>query len=805
MKKNYISFVLAGVVLLTSMPVSAVEVIEKESPPTEIEMEKETLPQEKNSSFATEVPIESTKILEKEVVEPVEKVESVEIQPSNLMEEDSIQTLANNSSSIYGKKLIEIVPDRRLAQGLLSKAFPGKSIDDFVVTEDNIGAFTQLSYAEDRSSSNETTVNFEGIQYFKNLKVITINFINIDKFPEQILELEDLSSLTMTGVIQKPRISSSTIEIPQGITKLTNLKTINFNNNMVKELPDFLSEMTQLVNLNFTGSNYYHDSEFVVPESYINLVNLTHLSLSNNHMKYLPDNLHQYNSLSDFRFVYNNLLEISNENYEYLGTKLNRIYTGDQFYQLTRELPYNIGEEEGFLEVDFPQFVSFMSDLNNKSSNGEDLIFRLYSSDDEYETSEFIQNFGKLEDSDGDGVFSTSSGLKYDSNTGKVFLSNKFFYSPSVAKDDFRLTAKMYDGLFGGSYYSYDFTTVSNVNYETEYIANLDLAPGEEQIVQAGVLGTKNTEGVVKPPINEIIEYGPENIPFEIIRKKNPNLAKGEERVISEGVEGRIDRDGKVLVEVKNKVVEFGTATNTSRPWKDEETDKKDDKTSESIEVQDHIQYIQGYPDGSVHPDGQITRAEAATMLARLLRLNLDDTSSIDFKDGTNEDAWYNKYVNAIVKNGYMKGYPDGSFGAEKDVSRAELAKMIQSIGEKNVSEAPFLDIKDHWAQEAINQSYGSHHIDGYPDGSFKPDQAITRAETAKILDHLFNRKVDAEGFTTIKSGHIHDFNDLSTSHWGYYEIIEASDSHDFSLGKDEKTENWSAVTHKTWSDIYKK
>lgn len=538
-------------------------------------------------------------------------------------------------------------------------------------------------------------------------------------------------------------------------------------------------------------------------------------------MKSLPSNLYQYKSLSDFRFVYNNLLDISQENYDFIKS-MNRKYLIDQYYNIVQEEAHNKEDKNDFIEIEFPQIINFMSkkSADNNNLGIKDLIFRLYSTKDDYESRQFMTSFGQLKDDDLDGIYDTSDGLlKYNIAENKLYISNKFFNDSQEEKDDFRVTVKMYDNLFNGSIYSYDFTTVREVPYDTEYVINVDLAESEENIIQEGKVGSKNSKGIVEKSINEVVEYGPKVIYFDTIIVENPNLEIGKEKVIVEGVNGIVDRENKTVTTKVDKVVERGTAIkSTNRKSTNSENDsiimksiafnkaiQKTIETTEDVESSSHIKYIQGYPDDSVRPDSKITRAEAATMIARLLNLNLTNTNAPEFKDTTSNTSWYNKYVNAVTAKGLMQGYPNGDFYPGKYITRAEFTNMIKTIDKNNSSIAPFEDVKNHWAKESINQAYGNERIKGYLNGSFKPNQSITRAETAKILDNLFNRHVRQMGLDKIEHGHIHLFNDLSESHWGYYEMVEASNSHDYIHHKGEIDEDWNSVTEKNWGDVYKK
>ena len=205
-----------------------------------------------------------------------------------------------------------------------------------------------------------------------------------------------------------------------------------------------------------------------------------------------------------------------------------------------------------------------------------------------------------------------------------------------------------------------------------------------------------------------------------------------------------------------------------------------------------HIAFIYGYPDKSVKPEGMITRSEAAAMIARIAGLDLTDTSKPNFKDTPSH--WYNGAINAMVKKNLMFADKDGNFRPNEPITRGEFARALLYIDHKSDKIAPFADVKGHIYEDAINQAYGNGRIDGYPDGSFKPDAPIQRAEAAKILNRFDGRKVDAKGLTEFANRLI-QFTDLPKTHWAYYEIVEAANNHEYRrIDKDKIDELWTKL-----------
>ena len=211
-----------------------------------------------------------------------------------------------------------------------------------------------------------------------------------------------------------------------------------------------------------------------------------------------------------------------------------------------------------------------------------------------------------------------------------------------------------------------------------------------------------------------------------------------------------------------------------------------------------HKLYIYGYEDNTFKPEGNMTRAEAAAMLARLQGLDLTNTARPNFIDV--RSGWYNAVINAVVNAGYMKGYPDGTFRPDGKITRAEFAQMIKAIDKANAGMAPFADVKGHWAQNAIDQAYANGRITGYPDGTFRPNNHITRAEAVTIFNKLYDRSVGEPGIADVKSGLV-EFNDINRSHWAYYQVVESSNTHEFyRTEKGKVDETWVRLIQ-TWKD----
>lgn len=189
--------------------------------------------------------------------------------------------------------------------------------------------------------------------------------------------------------------------------------------------------------------------------------------------------------------------------------------------------------------------------------------------------------------------------------------------------------------------------------------------------------------------------------------------------------------------------------------------------------------YIAGFPDGTFKPGKEVTRAEAVRMFVKLVNngAELPKNPTTSFKDANN--AWYSDEINYAVAKGFIKGYSDGTFKPNQAITRAEFAQMISTFVKNGYpGTGSFKDVKGHWASDAISALYGNKNIKGYGDGTFKPDQKLTRAEAVTILNSVFGRNTKSNSFANVSEAGLRRFSDVSKSHWAYYEILDASNGH---------------------------
>ena len=205
----------------------------------------------------------------------------------------------------------------------------------------------------------------------------------------------------------------------------------------------------------------------------------------------------------------------------------------------------------------------------------------------------------------------------------------------------------------------------------------------------------------------------------------------------------------------------------------------------------DHLAFLSGYANGTFEPDRNMTRAEVTTMFARLLteKMAADQTYSNTFSDVA-KSHWAANYIGYMQQFGIITGYADGSFRPDASVTRAEFAAIASRFerlteGTKSFSDVP----SSHWAAKYINFAATRGWVNGYADGTFRPNNSITRAEVAAVTCRLLERNADQSYIRSHRS-ELRAFTDVSESHWAYWYTIEAANGHDYT--KSGSSETWS-------------
>ena len=230
-----------------------------------------------------------------------------------------------------------------------------------------------------------------------------------------------------------------------------------------------------------------------------------------------------------------------------------------------------------------------------------------------------------------------------------------------------------------------------------------------------------------------------------------------------------------------------------------------------TLNTGDHYAYVMGYPDGTVRPNGSITRAEVSTILFRLLSDKTRDeyfTTESSFTD-VKAGAWYNNSIATLEKAGVIvdtaKG---GAFRPNEAITRAELAAMLAQFSDaKPVKGVKFSDVSaEHWAYEAIAIAAKMGWIEGYPDGTFRPDATITRAEMMTLVNRALERVPSDEDHLLSKRVML-TFPDCKSGDWFYIAVQEATNSHTYERAATEKNgdEQWTALrANRDWTLLEK-
>ncbi len=214
-------------------------------------------------------------------------------------------------------------------------------------------------------------------------------------------------------------------------------------------------------------------------------------------------------------------------------------------------------------------------------------------------------------------------------------------------------------------------------------------------------------------------------------------------------------------------------------------------RTPALLNAADHIAYINGYPDKTVKPENNITREEVAAIIYRLM--NEDAQKEFSGKEPTFTDIsksdWSYESVAVVAAAGLISGYEDSTFRPGNAITRAEFAAMLSRLyTDIDIAYAiDFNDIHGHWAENDIKKLSALECISGYEDGTFRPEQLITRAEAIVIINRILVRYANHDGI----SSNANTWADNGTDKWYYYPVLEATNAHDYSRAADQYNENW--------------
>ena len=263
------------------------------------------------------------------------------------------------------------------------------------------------------------------------------------------------------------------------------------------------------------------------------------------------------------------------------------------------------------------------------------------------------------------------------------------------------------------------------------------------------------------------------------------------------GVTGNVDNNGgtgTITGGKDGKITSSGTGSSVPSTPSQPAAAPDPTITVKGLNTVDHVAYIIGYEDGTVRPNGTITRAEIANIFFRLMTdefRNANWSTDNRFSD-VPDNAWYTMAVLTLDAAGIIIDSDDGSFRPNEPITRAELAVMAAQFCTitGRIPATSFKDVSaEHWAADEIALIEYAGWIEGY-EGYFRPDDTLTRAEAVTIVNRMLGRSADQNFVNT--STDIKTFSDLSKSHWAYYAIMEATNTHDYKRNG----------TYETWDDL---
>ena len=219
--------------------------------------------------------------------------------------------------------------------------------------------------------------------------------------------------------------------------------------------------------------------------------------------------------------------------------------------------------------------------------------------------------------------------------------------------------------------------------------------------------------------------------------------------------------------------------------------DPEDTGVSDWLNTKDHTAYLSGYANGSFGPNKNMTRAEAAQMFYNLL-LNQEVSGAVSFTDVA-ADAWYAKAVHTLASLGILQGVGDGRFAPDRAITRAEFTVIAMRFADLDTSgENIFTDVNaGDWFYDQVVGSIRYGWINGYEDGTFRPNNTITRAEVTTIVNRMLGRAADKDYVDSHKD-QLRQFPDVAQTNWAYYNIVEATNAHDYE--KSGGTEDWTGL-----------
>ena len=433
-----------------------------------------------------------------------------------------------------------------------------------------------------------------------------------------------------------------------------------------------------------------------------------------------------------------------------------------------------------------------------------------------------IQNYGKITVSDGAKLYNNHAQTAGDDIYSTTYVKDGASYNPLVltfapvgdgwilddCKEEHPIVGWYHDGKEkrwngdgeGDAYYADEYTVGKEA--VSDALA-LKAAHGQLCSVTYEVTGDIPSDAGAVPAAAKVKKGGSYTVA--------PVQTTSQSRYTFSG--WRINGSGDVVTEIKDiqqDVKLIGVWTRRSSGGgggsRKPTVDIPDDVPT-GLNGDDHFAYIVGYPNGNVEPNGNITRAEVATIFFRLLTEEVrtaNSTQSNSLSDVT-RGQWFNHAVSTLSSMGIVKGHNDGTFAPNAPITRAEFAAIAARFDDKNRdTSSKFTDIASHWAKNEIGIAANKGWINGYPDGTFRPNQYITRAEAMTLVNRVLNRL--PENSSDLLDSMIKWPDNSDASAWYYLAVQEATNSHACSdKSKDDKYEKWTTIRDaRDWTELEK-
>ena len=398
-----------------------------------------------------------------------------------------------------------------------------------------------------------------------------------------------------------------------------------------------------------------------------------------------------------------------------------------------------------------------------------------------------------------------------DPNSVDVDFS-RYVYKKLTVTGDKAFTGATFEATLDGTYYPP--TIINSLEDESAIATYAHAVPGAAQLHKTLTVSFDANDDLTQPkPFLGTINFNAEGTYEYTLKEVIPEGATGYDTsefhlVVTVEANGNGQLEATVSMWFNDELMPLETGILFSNTI---DTGKDDyypiiiptiiNKDTGMLNKTDHFAYVIGYPDGTVHPNGQITRAEVATIFFRLLRDEVRDgafTTSNTYSDVA-YGKWYNNPISTMSALGIITGYPDGTFKPNKPITRAEFAAIaarFDNDGDKTAANAT------HWAKDEISIAYNNGWITGYPDGTFRPDNKITRAEAMTLVNRVLKRLPETE--EDLHDDMIKWSDNSDTSAWYYLAVQEATNSHYYDL-KENKHEKWSKLREtRDWTELEK-